>query len=141
MESAFLDQLNHSLDELFVRVEAGCARAGDDPFTGIEAALEEVLAWVAERPEAAWICTVEAPRTMPGGFPRQQEAITDLAAMLRQRTPSHVPRPELLEECLVGGVCSVVGHLILSGEADRAPGLAPDLSALLLAPYINSRPP
>jgi AcrR family transcriptional regulator len=134
-EQIFLALLDRAIAELLAAAEASSGSAALDPLTRIEAALAAILAWVVEQPTPAWICLIEAQRATPQSVRRYYEAISRLTALLRRTTPPNPARPETLEEAVVGAIASTLRRLIRSGEAERAPELLPELSALLLTPY------
>jgi AcrR family transcriptional regulator len=136
-EQIFLTLLDRAISELLAAAEAGCRSTGGEPLQRIEAALAAILAWVAEHPAPAWACLVEAQRATPESFRRYHEALSELTALLRAAVPADHTRPETVEETLVGGVASILSRLLRGGETGRAPELLPDLSALLLAPYLK----
>jgi AcrR family transcriptional regulator len=135
-DDAFMSMLDRGIDELIGRVEASCDEASGEPLAQVQAGLEGAVGWIVERPHQARACMVDAAGATPTSLVRQQEAVTRLAEMLKVVAPSDVPRPPTLEEYLVGGVQSVLRQLVVDGEIERAPTLVPDLSAVLLAPYL-----
>ena len=142
-DEAFMTLMELGTGDLLERVEAGCARGGEDPRARVEAGLAAAVDWIVERPHDARACLVDAAGATPTSLVRQQEVLTQLAAMLRKAAPNGTPRPPALEDYLVGGVHLLLRQLIVDGEADRARELAPDLSGVLLGPYLadEGRPP
>jgi AcrR family transcriptional regulator len=138
-EEAFMSLLELGGEDLFARIEGGCEAGGEDAWARVEGGLSELVKWIAERPYDAHVCLVEAASATPASLARQQEGVTRIVAMLRESAPNGTPRPPTLEEFLVGGIHSVLSHLIVAGETERAPTLVPDLSALLLAPYLTDK--
>lgn len=45
--------------------------------------------------------------------------------------------PELVEEAMVGSIAHLVTRPLRAGEPDLLPALGPELTALLLTPYIG----
>jgi AcrR family transcriptional regulator len=135
-EQVFLAILDRAVPELFERVEAACAAAGDDSEERVEAGLAALLAWVATEPAAAWACFVESLCATPESFRRYLEAIARFTALLRGALPSEVPRPETTAESLAGGVASILSGVIRAGQAESAPELLPQLTVFLRGPFL-----
>jgi AcrR family transcriptional regulator len=135
-EQIFLAVFDRAIAELFERVEAACAVAGDCSEERIEAGLAALLTWVAAEPNAAWASFVESLCATPESFRRYLEAITQFTGLLRGALPSEVPRPETTAESLAGGVASILSGLIRSGQAETAPELLPHLTVFLRGPFL-----
>jgi AcrR family transcriptional regulator len=72
---------------------------------------------------------------------RSAEARDQLARLLaagRAETPGGASLPMLTEPVLVGGLLSVVAAQLVAGEAQRLPGLAPELVMFTLLPYLGA---
>jgi AcrR family transcriptional regulator len=55
----------------------------------------------------------------------------------REQCPGAASLPELTERAQIGATASVIGHRLLSGQADRLPALKPELVQLILIPYLG----
>jgi AcrR family transcriptional regulator len=135
-DEAFMTMMELAIEDLLGRVEAGCARAGEDPRARVDGGLAGAVEWIAARPDEAHACMVDAAGATPTSMKRQLEVLSRLGEMLKEAAPNGTPRPPALEEMLVGGVHSILRRLVVEGEAARAEELLPDLSGILLAPYL-----
>jgi AcrR family transcriptional regulator len=135
-ENAFLSLLDRASQDLFDRVEAACASVGEDSEQRLEAGIGALLAWVAEEPPSAWACLVESLCATPESLRHYLKAIERFTTLLAGAVPNEVPRPATTEESLVGGVASLLSGLLRSGDAQRAPELAPQLLIFLRGPFL-----
>lgn len=74
---------------------------------------------------------------MPPSTPSSAAAVSRLADLLRDsRGASAASLPDGTEEGLLGAVCFLVARRLRVGEVERLPELAPELTELLLGPYL-----
>jgi AcrR family transcriptional regulator len=126
------------LHRLWLDVVNACETPPDWP-QKVRAALEAVLASLAEASSLARAFTVEAVASLAAAE-RQFAAFEEFATLLREgrrHYPDAASLPEATERALVGGIASIVsGHLLM--EDPRAiPSLEPQLVELLLIPYVG----
>jgi AcrR family transcriptional regulator len=135
-EAIFLALFDRAAAELRERVETACAVTGTDSEARLAAGLNALMRWVAAEPANAWTLFVEALCATPASMRRYLKAIEDFTVLLAGAVPDEVSRPATTEESLIGGVASLLSGLLRSGEAQRAPELAPQLLAFLLGPFL-----
>jgi AcrR family transcriptional regulator len=109
----------------------------------VDAAIGAALDFAAERPNEAHLIVVSChTASEPSLASRGRVAHEKLAALLkvgrRQVQDSRQP-PVLTEQAVIGAAMSVVGVRLLAGEAEELPKLHPELSQIILAPYIGDR--
>lgn len=134
-EAIFLDLLDRTATEVISLAEGACASATGEPEAKIRAALEATLGWAAGRPASAHAFLVVASSATPASLRRYEEAISDLAALLRTVVPDRDPRSVHLEEIIISGLVSVLARLAREGGIGRAPELLEDFVGLVTAPY------
>lgn len=136
-EDVFLSAFDSTLEEAKRRVEDACAESGDDWEAALEAGLEALLAYVAERPALAHLCLVEARAATADSAARYDAAVEDFIEMARRILPRDERLPETTGEWLVGGAASVLIRQTRDGGATRAPELLPELREFILGPYLG----
>ena len=102
----------------------------------VEAGLAALLAFVAERPQAARMCMVESLSATPAASARYDAALRRVRRAADSAT--HRPAtglPETIEETLVGGVAWVLSQQIRRGGRRAGAELLPELSEFVLSPY------
>jgi AcrR family transcriptional regulator len=128
------------LQRLRADVVQACEASQDWP-RKVRAALEAVLASLAEASSLAKVFTVEAAASLAAAE-RQFAAFEEFAALLREgrrHYPDAAALPEAMERALVGGIASIVsGHLLMENPRE-IPALQPQLVELLLIPYVGKR--
>ncbi|MEX0972647.1 MAG: helix-turn-helix domain-containing protein [Solirubrobacterales bacterium] len=137
-EELLLDAVDDAIAAAFARIEAACAGEGEWP-ERVEAGLAALLAELAEQPDRAHLWIVVAPAAAPASAQRYDEAQSRFLALLRATAPRATAPPAPVEESLIGGVAWVLHRQLRSGDAERAPELLPDLSALVIDAY-GARP-
>lgn len=136
-EDLFLSAVNATLTEMRVVVEEACERTDRSAESGIVAGLEALLEFVAEHPEAARMCMVEAISATPSSARLYDAGVRDFVGLLRRSAPAVPDLPETIEESLVGGVAWILQLQIRRGEAEAAAELLPELSQFVLSPYLG----
>lgn len=136
-EDLFLSAVNTSLTEMREAIEAACEEAASSPEGGIVAGLEALLDYVAEHPDAARMCMLEAISATPSSARLYDAGVRDCVDLLRANAPADARLPETIEESLVGGVAWILQLKIRKGEAEQAPDLLPELSQFVLSPYLG----
>jgi AcrR family transcriptional regulator len=98
------------------------------------AALLDVLS----RDAAVSRCFLVEPRAAGGDVAaRYREAMHLLAVALRPEPPPSELDMEVRDQALIGGVATLIGRRLNAGGAQHLPELLPDLTELVLAPYLG----
>jgi AcrR family transcriptional regulator len=134
-EEIFLAALDNAIEEIFDRVEAACADAGEKWSDRVGAGLRTFLACVAGNPAAARMCLVEAMSATPTASARYDRATQRFIELFERNTPVDTGLPDTLGETLVGGVAWVLHQQIRRGETEQALELTPQLLDFVLSPY------
>jgi len=134
-EEVFLAAFDSAVEELGTQIDEACAAAGDEWSQRVEAGLRTFLGYVAERPQVARMCIVEAVSATPAASVRYDEALEGFVARLRDSAPPESGLPATIEESLVGGVAWIVHQQIRRGGAEQALDLLPELLDFVLSPY------
>lgn len=106
---------------------------------GIRAAVGTLLETIASAPDFAATAVLAAPTLSVAA--REQVAIRNeaFAAMLDHGfSVAGRPYDPLVESALIGGFWAVLRAELLSGRATMLPGLAADLSAFVLTPFLGA---
>ena len=107
-----------------------------EPIRRIETALECLLSWVAAEPAAAWVLIVEAPAGPEGAFGVHLDVLAGFAERLDRNPPGEAALPGPITELIIGGIASILRGILISGEAERAPALRPELLNYLRQPFL-----
>jgi AcrR family transcriptional regulator len=106
----------------------------------VGAALGALLKQVAEHPNVARACLVEAPTAGPEAAARHEAALKRFEPLLRpgrELNPRQAELPETLEDTLAGGVLWVINQRLIAGEEEKLRGLLPEALEFLLRPYVG----
>ena len=123
--------------QLFDRIERAC-RGMDEWPLGVRAAIEAVLALLAADPRFARLLLFEPYAAGRRAEIRHEETLAGIAVLLRRgRSDTAAHLPDLLEEGLVGGLVFIVARPLRAGEPERLACLGPELTALVLTPYLG----
>lgn len=104
-------------------------------------ALAAVLGFLATEPAVASLTLVEGLRAGRGVYDRYQAALEGLVPWLREGAPpppGGVAAPPATDEAVVGGVASLVGRRVLSGDLAGLDALLPDALEFMLTPYLGT---
>lgn len=134
-EDLFLAAVDSALTEARERVEAACEEADGVWQERVEAGLGAVLDFVAENPNAARMCMIEAISATPSSAARYDAALHGFVELLERSTPANLRLPGTIEETLAGGVAWIVNQQIRRGGAADAGELLSELSEFVLSPY------
>jgi AcrR family transcriptional regulator len=109
----------------------------------VDAAIGAALEFAARSPNEAHLIVVSChTASEPNLASRGRVAHEKLAALLnvgrRQVQDSRKP-PTLTEQAVIGAAMSVVGVRLLAGEAEDLPKLRPELTQIILAPYLGDK--
>jgi AcrR family transcriptional regulator len=125
----------------WLEAEALRSAEGEDEWPGkVRAATARVLELLAEDPRFARICTVEVLAAGPDALAAHHELIDRLGAALRrgrEEAGNGGALPALLEQVLLGGVISLIARNVADGKTAGLAGLAPQVSEILLSPYLG----
>jgi AcrR family transcriptional regulator len=105
------------------------------------AAARAVLAFLAAEPDLARLCVVESRGAGPAVTGRFNEAVGELAPLLRQgraERPEAERLPDSTEDSTIGSLVSLVHRKVTAGEAARLEDLLPDCAELVLLPYLGA---
>jgi len=105
------------------------------------AAGRAVLGFLAAEPDLARLCLVESRGAGPAVTARFNEAVGELAPLLRQgraeRPEGERPLPESTEDSTIGALVSLAYRKAAAGEAAQLGDLLPDCIELVLLPYLG----
>lgn len=107
----------------------------------VKAAIGTALAFAVAEPEQAQLLVLDAIAADVDVTRRVLASNDHLAGLLsagRQHSPRGAELPDLTEKALVGAISAIVAGRLMSGEAERLPGLEDELVQLVLTPYVGS---
>lgn len=138
-EQCFLAAFEVVVDHL--RELGGEAAGGEEgwPRQAI-AATRAVLGFLAAEPDLARLCLVESRGAGPAVTARFNEAVGEIAPLLRQgrgERPEGERLPDSTEDSTIGSLVSLAYRKVAAGEAERLGELLPDCAELLLLPYLG----
>ncbi len=138
-EDCLLAAYDDASARLWTAGSKAAAGAGGWP-EQVHAAIAAALGFLAAEPFTARLFTLEA-RASGAAMAARQHANAERAAALlragREGRPEATRLPEATEATLVDNVAAIAGAHILSGATGLLPGLAPQLSAYVLASYLG----
>jgi AcrR family transcriptional regulator len=141
-ENCFLAAQEFATEEALRRITEAADGVESWP-ERVDAGLAAFLAYVAEEPDLARTCIVEALSAGPAAverYERSLQAFVPLYRIGRKVSPRGEELPETFEEALAGGVFWIVYHRITAGEAERIEDLRPQLLEFVLTPYLGAEP-
>lgn len=123
---------------LLLRVERACVLAEPWPVR-VRIAIDSALGLIATEPELGHLLLVESYARGRAAQLRHEETLARLADLLAvgREEIECGPLPEMLEQGLIGAAAFVVGRPLRAGTAQQLSSLAPELTALLLTPYLG----
>jgi AcrR family transcriptional regulator len=105
------------------------------------AAARAVLTFLASEPDLARLCLVESRGAGPAVTARFNEAVGEMAPLLRQgrseRPSAERPLPDSTEDSTIGSLVSLAYRKVAAGETTRLEDLLPDCAELALLPYLG----
>jgi AcrR family transcriptional regulator len=137
--ACFLATYEVAIEWLKAETLAGAAEAETWPLQ-VRAATGKVLSMLAADPRLARVCAVEVHLAGPRARARHRELVEQIGQALsrgRRETPGAKRSTALLEPFLLGGANSLIAQVVEKGEAAALAELTPDLTELLLSPYIE----
>jgi AcrR family transcriptional regulator len=107
----------------------------------VAGAISAALTFAVEFPSEAHLVvvachTASEPKLASRGHDAHEKLADLLRAGRQQAEVAHTP-PELTEQAVVGAAMAVVGARLLAGEAAGLPVLAPELTQVVLTPYLG----
>lgn len=134
-EDVFLAAFDTTVEEAARRVEESCATAEGDWEGGVEAGLEALLGFVAERPDMARLCLIDAQSATAAASERYELTIRRFVELARRRLPHDGPLPKTIDETVVGGVAWILSQQVRHGKAKAATELLPELREFVVGQY------
>lgn len=107
----------------------------------VEAGLKAFLRYVAEEPELARTCMVEALAAGPDAaacHEQSRQAFISLFRLGRDVSSEAGELPETLEEAIVGGVFWTVHQRLVAGRGGSVESLSPEIVEFALTPYLGA---
>jgi AcrR family transcriptional regulator len=137
---AFLGAQKVGMHQAFtVAVEAYEARMPDWPL-GIAAGLRALIDYLVSEPAHAHLSIVDTFGASPGTIETRDEILRGFATYFTpgyDLAPKGVTVPAIAAEAVVGGAWQVLHHYIESDRIDELPDAAPQLTYMLLTPFLG----
>jgi AcrR family transcriptional regulator len=139
-DACFLAAYDDSVVRLRQEVLSACEAEGDWA-ENVMAALAATLAYLSCDPARADLLLVEGLRAGPEVSARFREAVQSFVPYFG----AGAPQPQAggrsadgIDEAVVGGIASLLGRRLLSGEAEQLESFFPDLAEFALTPYLGT---
>lgn len=141
-DDCFLAAYDAAVDRIRGRVLTTCAEHRDEDWAlRVRDAIRALLDILSEDPALASMTLVEGLRAGPGMYDRYQGAVESFVACLREEAP-YAPAggrvPAATDEAIVGGIASMLGRRVVSGEAEQVTQFFPELVEFALTPYLGA---
>jgi len=139
-EACFLAAYELVADHIRDSMRAAAASFAEWP-QQVRAALATMLRFLAAEPDLARLCMVEPVAAGGEIAARHRASMQGFVEILKAGRPSHTgerPLPAATEETLVGGIVSLIVREISAGRGSELEKLLPDLTELILAPYLGA---
>jgi AcrR family transcriptional regulator len=137
---AFLGAQKVGMHRAFtIAVEAYEARMPDWPL-GIAAGLRALVDFLVSEPAHAHLSIVDTFGASPGTIETRDEILRGFATYFipgYDHAPKGVTVPAIAAEAVVGGAWQVLHHYIENDRIDELPGAAPQLTYMLLTPFLG----
>jgi AcrR family transcriptional regulator len=139
-EEALLAAFEELAAQAMKRAAAAFA-AHSDWAEGVAAGLAALLTFIAAEPIFARLAFFELPASGAAGLAHSDRAVDAFTAVLGPRAfgAEGQRAPEVVLEAIGGGLWASIQHELAHGHARSLPGLAPQLAALVLAPWEGGR--
>jgi AcrR family transcriptional regulator len=140
-EDCFLAAFDLAAGRALERVNEACGEA-EDATAAVAAGLRAFCAYIAEDPELARMCIVEAMAAGPQAMDRFEAAVQEYVPLLRRArelSSAASQLPASIEESVLGGLNWIIYQRLASGESEEISALLPDLVEFALTPYIGPR--
>lgn len=138
-EQCFLAAFEVVLDHLHELVAEAVEGVAGWPQQAI-VATRAVLAFLASEPDLARLCLVESRGAGPAVAARFNEAVGEMAPLLRRgraERPEGERLPDSTEDSTVGSIVSLAFRKVAAGEAEQLEDLLSDCVELVLLPYLG----
>ncbi len=135
----FANRYEDAAARLLALLEAACATRREWPY-GVRLAVRAALSFLASEPALARLLLFEPYDAGPVSRRHHEATLARIAGMLRRGrewADGGDAIPDLVEEGLLGGLIFIVGRSLRRGTPEDLPGLAPELTVLLLTPYLG----
>jgi hypothetical protein len=123
-----------------VRVEEACATEAEWP-QGVAAGIRATFEFAATEPADAGVLASKALAEGPDGVARHRRLVAYVSSLLepgREEGIGSALPSTVLEHALVGGLVFLVAHRLAHDREGELPGLAPDATEFVLAPYLGA---
>jgi AcrR family transcriptional regulator len=131
------EALEAALEQARVRVEDACTKE-EGWRKQVRAALEALLCFCEEEPDAARLCLMRWPRRWAGLARLRQEALEELAAGIAHGdTDDRSPSP-IAAEAIVSGALGVIEARLDGAEQPSLQDLAGPLTSFIVLPYLGA---
>ncbi len=139
-QDCFLAAYDRALQEATRRLAEATERSGASFPARVSAGLEALLGYIAEQPELARACLLEAPSLGPVLQGRREQALAAFADLLRgsREQAGAAELPASVEESVLGGLYWLIYHALLSAQPKRIEDLRPELVEFVLLPFIGA---
>jgi AcrR family transcriptional regulator len=141
-DDCFVAAYDAAIERIREQVVSACEEAtGEEWPYRVRSAVAALLDLFSRDPALASIALVEGLRAGRGVYDRYQAAVESFVVVLRHGAPqpqegSEVP--EATDEAVVGGIASLLGRRVLSGEAALLSELFPEILEFILAAYLGA---
>jgi AcrR family transcriptional regulator len=128
-----------AFDRFTAELFRACAAQSTWP-AKVAAAIGRAIDFAVRSPQEAQLLVVDAVAADPSLALRVVASNDFLVGLLRngrEQCPEAASLPELTERAQIGATVSVIGHKLLSDQADRLPAMKPELVQLVLTPYLG----
>jgi AcrR family transcriptional regulator len=138
-EDCFLAAFDAAGSRLRKRLESAAAEESESWRERLRLALEELLRFVVEEPDAAMSLIVDARAACPAALLRRDELLDHFAACLDthvrdEASPGAAPSP-IAAAGIVGGIEALLYSRLNKGETDDLESLLPSLMYFAVLPY------
>jgi AcrR family transcriptional regulator len=141
-DDCFLAAYDAATERVRGQVLSACEESKQEDWgLRVRDAIAALLKTFAAEPGLASITLVEGLRAGRGVYDRYQTAVEAFVGYLRMGAPSSpagTEVPEATGEAVVGGVASLLGRRVLSGDAERLEELFPEILEFVLTAYLGA---
>jgi AcrR family transcriptional regulator len=142
-EACFLTALDSAGERLRTRIDAATASAEGTWRARLRLALEELLRFIADEPDAAATLVVEARAACPAALLRRDELLDHFAACLddqiRAEAPEGSPPGAIASAGVVGGIEALLYSRLNREETASLEALLPSLMYFAVLPFEGHR--
>lgn len=138
-EDCFLAALDDAALRLRTRLDAVSGEDVENWREGLRLELEELLAFIAEEPDAATTLVIDARAACPEALERRDELLDHFAACIdrqvRDSLPELPPPSAISAAGIVGGIEAVLYSRLQRGDCEDLRSLLPSLMYFAVLPY------